>query len=241
MARKKKEEEKTGAPAWMTTYGDMVTLLLTFFVLLFSFSTIDVMQFQKMLLSFKGAIGVLKGGKTFNEEKLVGMGFRGIDAGEVVRQTRYLKEVISKLTGILKAANLQNQVFIRITERGVTISFMDKVLFDSGSVELKPEAKRILYKIGQILKNIPNHMVVEGHTDNVPIHTPRFPSNWELSAVRAAVVTRYLVDEVGIDPDKIHSAGYGQYKPVVPNDTPEHRALNRRVDIVILTSKRIFP
>lgn len=240
MARRRRAPSG-GAASWLTTYGDMVTLLLTFFVFLFSFSTIDVKEFKKMLFSFKGAIGALPGGRTFQVDRLVGAGARGKDAGESIRQTKELQEVISRLTGILKEAQAEKQVFLRVDERGVTVSFTGDLLFDPGSVEIRPEGRRLLYKVGETIRVLRNPVAVEGHTDDVPISTPRFPSNWELSAGRAAAVVRYLVDEVGFDPLRLHAVGYGQHRPVVPNDGPENRALNRRVDLVILTSERIFP
>ncbi len=239
--RKKKEGEKGGGGGWLTTYGDMVTLLLTFFVFLFSFSTIDVMQFQKMILSFKGALGVLSGGKTFDVEKLVGMGFTGIDAGMLKQQTRYMKEVMKQVERLVQRENLGGKIRLRFTREGLVITITESVLFDPGSAVLKPEAIPVLLELSKVLKSVPNDLRVEGHTDNVPISTPKYPSNWELSAARAASVAKFLIKRGNIDPRRISIAGYGPYKPIVPNDTPEHRALNRRVDIVVLSTKRLVP
>ncbi|MCS7234202.1 MAG: flagellar motor protein MotB [Synergistetes bacterium] len=238
---RRKKEEGAKAPGWLTTYGDMVTLLLTFFVFLFSFSTIDVMQFQKMIFSFKGALGVLTGGKTFDVERIIGMGFTGMDAGMLRQQTPYLKEVMKQVERLVERENLGGELKLRFTREGLVITLTESILFDPGSATLKPNAVPVLLELSKILSNISNDLRVEGHTDNTPIKTPIYPSNWELSAARAASVGRFIIDRGGIDPRRVSIAGYGQYKPIVPNDTPEHKALNRRVDIVILSTKTLVP
>lgn len=242
MAReRRKREEGAKAPGWLTTYGDMVTLILTFFVFLFSFSTIDVMQFQKMVFSFKGALGVLTGGKTFDVERIIGMGFTGMDAGMLRQQTPYLKEVMKQVERLVERENLGGELKLRFTREGLVITLTESILFDPGSAVLKPNAVSVLLELSKILSNIPNDLRVEGHTDNTPIRTPIYPSNWELSSARAASVAKFIIDRGGIDPRRVSIAGYGQYKPIVPNDTPEHKALNRRVDIVILSTKTLVP
>ncbi len=238
---RRKKGEETKSPGWLTTYGDMVTLLLTFFVFLFSFSTIDVMQFQKMIFSFKGAIGVLTGGRTFDAERLIGMGFTGMDAGMLRQQTQYLKEVMKQVERLTERENLGGELKMRFTREGLVITLTESILFDPGSASLKPGAIPILLELSKILAEIPNDLRVEGHTDNVPIRTPIYPSNWELSAARASSVAKFIIDRGGIDPRRVAIAGYGQYRPIVPNDTPEHKALNRRVDIVILSTKTLVP
>ncbi|KUK13555.1 MAG: flagellar motor protein MotB [Synergistetes bacterium] len=238
---KKRKEEAKGGAGWLTTYGDMVTLLLTFFVFLFSFSTIDVMQFQKMIFSFKGALGVLTGGKTFDVERIIGMGFTGMDAGKLRQQTPYLKEVMKQVERLVQRENLGGEVKLRFTREGLVITLTESILFDPGSAALKPSALSVLLELSKILSDIPNDLRVEGHTDNTPISTPIYPSNWELSSARAASVAKFIIDRGKIDPRRVSIAGYGQYKPIVPNDTPEHKALNRRVDIVILSTKSLVP
>ena len=132
--------------------------------------------------------------------------------------------------GLESAFSLEN------VERGVVIHFTDRVLFDLGKAELKPEAKEVLQLVAQELKAWPNHIRVEGHTDNLPIRTAPYPSNWELSTARATEVLRYLIDVGGLAPERMSAAGYGEYRPIAPNDSEEGRAKNRRVDIVLLRS-----
>ena len=119
-------------------------------------------------------------------------------------------------------------------ERGLVISLQDIVLFPSGSAGITPEAKKIIADIGAHLKTLPNYLRVEGHTDNLPINTPKFPSNWELSSARATNVVHELINRCGIHPERLSATGYGEYRPKVDNDSVGHRQMNRRVDILIL-------
>jgi len=127
-----------------------------------------------------------------------------------------------------------SDVQLELQERGLIVRFAEQVFFDLGEATLKPEAMTALRKIAPVLKELPNALRVEGHTDNWPIRTERFPSNWELSVHRATNVVRFLIEEQGFDPDRLSAAGYAEYRPIRPNDTAENRAVNRRVDIVIL-------
>ena len=119
----------------------------------------------------------------------------------------------------------------------LTVNLVEKILFDSGRAEIKPRGLEILQRVGDILKGVPEKVVrIEGHTDNVPIGAAlraRFPTNWELSTARATVVARFLQDKVGLDPTRLSAAGYGEYRPVAPNDSDERRAQNRRIEIIL--------
>lgn len=121
-------------------------------------------------------------------------------------------------------------------KRGVIIELRDNILFDTGKATLKPESKEVLNKINALISTLPNNIVVEGHTDNIPISNSKYPSNWELSTMRATTVVRYFTEVGGEDPSKISAAGYGEYKPVVENTTDENRAKNRRVNILIVAN-----
>ena len=227
--RRKREESNTGN--WLTTYSDLVTLLLCFFVLLFSFSEIDAQKFRTIMSAFQGGTGVLEGGTTLEiNENLEGDGV--------------LEEDLEKLKELLEeyadSVGLGNQIILSVEERGLVVRFMDNVLFDSGRANLKPESMEILKSIAEILNrdDFKDRLIkVEGHTDTDPIrYSATFPTNWELSATRATNVLRYLVEEENIDGSRISSSGYSFYRPIAPNDTRENKARNRRVDIVILKS-----
>lgn len=153
------------------------------------------------------------------------------DYSDIGRQQLY--QLFEELSEFVEREGLQG-VDLQLQERGVVVRFAEQVFFDLGEATLKPEAIDALSKVAGQLKGLPNHLRVEGHTDNWPIRTARFPSNWELSVHRATNVVRYLVEEEGFDPTQLSAAGYSEYRPIRPNDTAEDRAMNRRVDIVIL-------
>lgn len=234
MARRRRQEESSGgSPEWLTTYSDLVTLLLCFFILLFSFSNVDAEKFRSIMASFQGGSGVLSGGTTldFPIDSLED----GLDE-ELVKLLKNLEEYADTL-------NLGDAITIKPEERGIVIRFMDNVLFDSGSAEIKGESMEILKTVAELLKQeefSKRQIKVEGHTDSDQIvKISKYPTNWELSSARATNVLRYLVETENIEGNRISSSGYSFYRGVVPNDTPENKAKNRRVDIVILNDASI--
>ncbi len=230
--RRRRRTEESNSGNWLTTYSDLVTLLLCFFILLFSFSELDARKFRSVMSSFQGGTGVLNGGNTvdfdLNLESSDGM----------------LEEDLEKIKDLLEeyadSVGLGNEITLSVEERGLIIRFMDNVLFDSGKADLKPESIEILKTVAGILNrdDFKDRLIkVEGHTDTDPIiYSVKFPTNWELSATRATNVLRYLVEEENIDGSRISSSGYSYYRPIAPNDTKENKAKNRRVDMVILKS-----
>ncbi len=229
MRRNRNKFEGSNRPSWLTTYSDLVTLLLCFFVLLFAFSEIDAQKFRSIISSFQGGVGVFDGGTSLDLE----FDLEIPEENELERLKNLLEEY-SESTGF------GSEINISIEERGLIIRFMDNVLFDSGKADLKPESIEILKYIGQVLNSeeFKDRLIkVEGHTDTDPIiYSEEFPTNWELSAIRATNVLRYLVEIENIDGSRISSSGYSYYRPIAPNDTKENKAKNRRVDIVILNS-----
>jgi chemotaxis protein MotB len=148
-----------------------------------------------------------------------------------------LEQVQQEVQASLQSHGLADQVKFTIDRRGLVVTVVtDKVLFPSGSAALQSKGDQILDAIGGALTHVPNDISVEGYTDDQAIHTSQFPSNWELSTARATSVLRYLVDHGDVAPDKIGAAGYGQFRPAVPNDSAAHRAQNRRVEIVVLSN-----
>jgi len=230
------DEDPPPQAPWLNTYADMVTLLLCFFVLLFSMSVVNVKKFEAVMSSLQGALGILEGAPVPTPN---GSPTEVFDAGDLVAQLlakemaemAELQEVIEKE---LKESGLSDKVGVSLEERGVVLRFADTVLFDVGQDTLRPESAEALQKIGEIIKDLDNPIRVEGHTDNWPISTPRFPSNWELSTARATRVVRFLIEEAGVEPRQLQAAGYGEYYPIESNETAEGRQKNRRVDIVIL-------
>lgn len=222
----------------MVTYSDMVTLLLTFFVLLFSFSELDVQRFRAIMSAFQASVGVLDGGLRVVQDDDAVQGRTDWDLQDInwhrPELERQLFGVHAEVQAYVASRNLEHAMQVDLTERGVIVRFADQVLFDLGKADLKPEAVEVLDALADVLDGIPNHIRIEGHTDNWPINNERFPSNWELSTARATTVLRYLIETHGMSPESLSAAGYGEYRPLEPNDTAENRARNRRVDIVLL-------
>lgn len=226
MAEKKCPECKAGAPMWMVTFSDMTTLLLTFFVLLLSMASLDQRKIKEALGSLQGALGVLESGQKSEmgkEEILSRLDF-------VTKTKQSESKMLSGIRNYIEQANLSSTVSVVKTEKGISVRIMDSVLFESGSATLLDAAKPVLDKLSGVIKDSPYNIMVEGHTDDIPISTAQFPSNWELSTARAISVAKYMIS-VGVKPDILSVAGYAQYHPVVPNITPENRAKNRRVEI----------
>ncbi len=215
-----------GAPGWMVTYGDLMTLLLTFFVLLLSFSTIHEEEFKKAMASLQGALGVL------NKEEVLLQLIKPIYEPPVQRR---MQDAAIRLAKYIKVHGLEGKVRVTQIERGgIKVTLQSPVLFDTGKADLKPGAAPILTDVTGMLKEIPDRVIgVEGHTDNVPIHTEEFPSNLELSVARAVSVARYLIDEEDIDAATTFVSGFGENRPVATNDTPDGRARNRRVELTV--------
>jgi chemotaxis protein MotB len=230
MARKRKADEHENLERWLLTYADLITLLLAFFIVMYSMSKVDSKKFGKMKEALSGA---LRGGTTAIKKgdqigALPGSGVLNVGG------LKTLGENIEKGAELISEEKL---ISTEVSERGLIIHIMESALFRSGSAELEPKAMAILDLVAQQIKELPNHIRVEGHTDNRPINTPKYPSNWELSSDRATQVLRYLTDSRILDPKKISALGFGEFRPMASNDTDENRANNRRVDIVVLTEE----
>ncbi|MHB2147775.1 OmpA/MotB family protein [Calditrichota bacterium LG25] len=225
--KKKQDIPKKGAPPWMTTFSDMVTLLMVFFIMILSYSTIELEKFKGAVSSMKGALGILDNMKNTITNELR-QSHQGRD---------YFKEQVedkmTRIKDLIGNEKIADQVSIEMDGSGIHIRMGDNILFDPGRADLKKQAFPILKAVADVVKDDFKQIFVEGHTDNVPIHTSRFPSNWELSAARALSVVRYLHYVEGIDAARLAAVGYGEYRPLVPNTTPENRAKNRRVEIYI--------
>lgn len=228
-----RKSEKKGSPLWMTTYSDMVTLLLCLFVLLFSFSNLDEDKFVGFIAAFQGALGLLDGGtdiRPIKDAPVADVGSIQVSQAEIEQ----MRAVYEELAKVIEEGHLAGNVELELESRGVVVRFSDRLFFDLGKAELRKESLVVLADVAKVLRNLPNHIRIEGHTDNLPIHNARYPSNWELSTARATTVIRYLIEELGFAPDRLSAAGYGEYRPVADNSTAEGRARNRRVDIVVL-------
>lgn len=244
MSRRRRKEERgqEGSPAWMTTYGDLVTLLLCFFILLFSYSVMDAMKFEQIIYSLQGTFlreqGILDSSRfPSNPEDDAMLDVDKETKPELDQEAEEIfdefYEVYLSVRNFLQEAGLDDDVKIRYEDRGIVLEMREAVLFDPGRAELKDDSLELLHSINLVLEKLPNKVLVEGHTDNVPMNHPIFQSNWELSVVRATRVVRHLTETKGLDSERFVASGYGEYEPIDTNETPEGRAHNRRVNIVI--------
>jgi chemotaxis protein MotB len=227
------EEDHENSERWLLTYSDLITLLMIFFIVLYSMSNIDAKKYGNMVQSMGIAMG--GGGKSIigtSDNSSIKDSVPAVITEE--QKLSGMKEDVDKYLG---EAGLGKNVSTRLDERGLVIRMENSILFDSGKAEIKPESKEILIKIGQTLNKIDNYIRVEGHTDNVPISSSLFTSNWDLSAARATNVVELFINESKVNPQRLSEVGYGEYRPVANNKTEAGRAKNRRVDIVIINSK----
>lgn len=221
------EEEEDGAPSapfWMTTYSDMVTLLLTFFVLIVSMSTVEIKKFHEALSYFQGRTSVL-----VNDAIVQSATRRVINDFRSREQADRYEELLE----YLRQNDLEDKVQVNLSDKGLHVTITDSVMFESGSARLIQPSRMMLRKIRAVLGTDVESVIVEGHTDDRPIRTAMFPSNWELSSGRAASVVRFLLeDEEQLPPSRYLAVGYGEHRPVASNTTAVGRARNRRVEIL---------
>lgn len=232
----RKKIEEMPAPAYMTTYGDMVTLLLTFFVLMYSAETAKGETVQAILSAFKG-MGMMSGGNTLAEGKLAELG-NTVDSMPSMEKGRSLSDARKKAISEFQSETEIKKMKIKTDERGLVITIAGDLLFEEGSAEVKIEETRdVLQRAAQMIRMYADgkKVRIEGHTDSKapPIDSP-YKNNWELSAARAINVLRYLVD-YNVDESCFQVAGFADTVPIETNDLPEGQAYNRRVDIVILS------
>ncbi len=246
MAKKKPQEEAGGLPEWMATYGDLVTLLLCFFVLLFAMSSVDENKYTAVAESFNSNITFIQGGGATGVNNMLGSGINNLPkvdksindskSEQQKKESEELNKMASDFKTYFAENNVADDVTVDVTDEYVKITFGDGILFDSGSATLKTESKEVLDLIAEELSNYPDSMIkFEGYTDNVPMRSSVFPDNMYLSAARSISVLNYFKDEKGFDPSLLSQEGFGEYKPIASNDTPEGRAKNRRVEIKIMS------
>lgn len=234
MRRRIRDDSAPRSFPWMNTYADMVTLLMTFFILLFAMSILNQSKFMSVMGSLQGAFGILEGAqpKVFDPKDMLPSPEADINLMEM--ELAYLETVGEAFQEELRQEGLAGQMSMELEERGLILRFADSVLFDLGSADLRIEAGPVLRKVGELLSQIPNPVKVEGHTDNWPISTEKFPSNWELSTGRAASVVRFLLANSDVSGGRLQAGGYGEHHPIDSNATARGRQNNRRVDIIIL-------
>lgn len=233
MARDKKKNDEGGggggSPAWMTTYGDMMTLLLCFFVLLVSMSTMEVEKMRQAAASLKGALSALP-----FQEKVLPAPPQPVRPSRGIERRGRRSRAVAELRRVIRQHSLENIINVRENDQGIHITIGDPALFDTGRAEIKPSILPVLNQIVEVVHTGEEYIRVEGHTDTVPINNDEFEDNWELSIARALSVIRYVRNrQPDIDPVRLRPVGCGEFHPVSTNETADGRALNRRVEIYI--------
>ncbi len=269
MSRKREHEaEKENNERWLLTYADLITLLMIFFVVLYSMSKVDAERFAAVAESLNKALGggtpakielatspvgpsLFTTGTPSSQTTVPGNGMDPNNTaytkpdtsenpndssanGDIEKMS--LDAIKAKLDKFAADNGIQATLVTSIEERGLVVSIQETLLFESGSAVITARARDILEKISTVLGVAPNQIKVEGHTDNLPISTPQFPSNWELSVIRSTNVVQILQRD-GISPDRLSATGYGEYRPITSNETDAGRGKNRRIDLIILRTK----
>ena len=255
-------EEHVNHEAWVIPYADMVTLLMALFLMLFAISSVDLAKFQQLAEGLRSGLGgdstavavsgagALGSGDSVLEGSSPGLlddGARAERAEEALRreeevaraagaEEEQLRGVEATIRKYAQGADIGDEVRFRREPRGLVVSIVaDNLMFDPGRATVRADGAAILRHIATALQAVPNAVAVEGHTDDVPINNARFRSNWELSTARATEVLRYLVDDLGLPAGRVSASGYGEQRPIDGTASPEGRARNRRVELVVLS------
>lgn len=233
MRKKRSEEEHENLERWLITYADLITLLLAFFIMMYTFSKQDSQKYQELTghlkTIFTGNSGIT--GKGNGASRLPA----DVQSHLAIMQNGDVKKQLEdEIKGMMDTEAMQKNISVLSDERGIVIRILDKAFFDEGKADLKERARSALDRIVPVIRKVDNHIRIEGHTDDVPIKTSEFKSNWELSVRRATEVVRYFVEKHDFPPQRISAVGYAEYRPIMPNDTSDNRALNRRIEIILM-------
>ena len=238
--RKKHKHEEEVSEAWLLPYADILTLLLALFIVLFASSSVDQQKLEQMSQAFNQ---VFEGGTgIFEQPSPIEMPDAPNDSGQgedgestaYIEDQQALAEIQDSVDEYIAVNALEKQFATELTDEGLLVTIRDNILFDMGQAEVKPEYRQIAEDIAELLVfDPPRNVVITGHTDNIPISSSEFSSNWELSVMRSVNFLKILVENNTIDPLYFSAKGYGEYKPVASNDTAEGRAQNRRVEVLI--------
>ncbi|HEY5561331.1 MAG TPA: flagellar motor protein MotB [Clostridiaceae bacterium] len=239
--RKRKEEKEANSERWLLTYSDLITLLMIFFVVMYSMSNIDKDKFKALSKSLNSAMSGSGGNNILATQSTTTdatpTDSSPIDAAITLPIDTSMQQVKEEVDNYLTKNGLTSNVSTSVQEKGLVINITDTFFFDTGKAEIIAGSIAKLVGIGNMLTKLPNSISIEGHTDSVPINGGKFADNLDLSAMRASTVTRLLINQCHISPSKISATGYGETRPIAANTTIEGRAKNRRVDIVVYDTK----
>ena len=237
---KKKHEEHENHERWLVSYADFITLLFAFFVVMYSISSVNEGKFRTVSDSIKAALNPIVSPANTAAPFTIGQN-KAVTVNPTIDTVK--EPAVRRLREILRSLKNETQLDIiqmkELTNGDIVLTLPDTVLFRTGEAVLRPEARPFIQAISEVLIELDRHVRVEGHTDNVPISTAQFPSNWELSATRAVTVVRTLSEVYGLPADHLTAVGHADSRPLADNLTPEHRAKNRRVELVVQESRSV--
>jgi chemotaxis protein MotB len=254
MALKKEPEKAPNHERWLVSYADFITLLFAVFVVLYAMGQTDKKKTEEVIASLQSSFGLASIGATAPkinvipskpisimpslkpELSVTPAGRTGRGQARTRAEEKDFRQIKSSIEAYLVKQGAQNKVSLNITRRGLIVSLKEAGFFDSGQAQIKSEAHELINTISEVMTQYNNPLRVEGHTDNIPISSAQFPSNWELSTARATNGLKYLIKHFEVDPDKISATGYAEFRPIADNASPDGRAKNRRVDLVMLSS-----
>ena len=226
--------------SWLIPYADILTLLLALFIVLFAMSSVDAVKFQQLSKAFNdifvGGTGVMEhlspNSEGQNTEPLIGKNDQEGSLGEV--DQKELSELEQRVAQYIQQNSLEEKLETSLTGEGLLVTIRDNVLFESGSADIQENNLQVAREIASLMvMDPPRSIIISGHTDNVPISNSQFSSNWDLSVMRAVNFMKIILENEQLNPEWFSAKGYGEFKPVAPNETVEGRAENRRVEILI--------
>lgn len=254
MALKKEPEKHANHERWLVSYADFITLLFAVFVVLYAMGQSDKKKVEEVMQSLQQSFGMTNAGaptpkvnvipskaltvipSITSEISIQPSGRQRSGAAKARAEEKDFRQIKATVEAYLIKQGAQNKVTLEITRRGLIVSLKEAGFFNSGQANIKPESYELINTIAEVMTQYNNPLRVEGHTDNIPISTAQFPSNWELSTSRATNGLKYLLKNFDVNSDKISATGYGEFRPIADNSTAEGRSKNRRVDLVMLSS-----
>lgn len=239
MAKKPKHEEHENHERWLVSYADFITLLFAFFVVMYSVSSVNEGKFRTVSESIMAALHPIVSPPVSPSKMEIG-DFKSSLVPTMGKKVQVIKQLEQALTKFDRTFNIKNSAVVSTHPKGVVVTIAESLLFDPGGAALKPASFPFFEALADVLMdgltgvNI-KEIKIEGHTDDVPIHTAQFPTNWELSSARAVIVARVLTELYRVPPAIVSATGFGEFRPVADNRTQEGRAKNRRVEIIVAT------
>lgn len=235
---KKKAPDEITAPLWFVSYADLVTNMLCFFVMLFAFSSLDSpkkrLESESRDEKFWATFSI---NSAQGAHQWLTQGGKGIVLTPASRKSE-MPQIVKQIKNKLSKVSMSDRLLVLSNDQMVKIQIPANVLFESGRAEMKRGADEVLTALVPVLGTIDNYVRIDGHTDDLPTRATTYPSNWELSSARACSVVRFFVDKMGLDPERFSAQGFADHQPKVANDSPANREINRRVEIIVLTTKK---